>query len=119
MLNAFFMSTYILHLLFLLIKCTITLILNIVVRKICEVCQARSTVTTSPISMASCYIIQGTLLQHTGHVVTSYTERCYSKELVDRKASVTRTCYCYYINWIIHTYTSYSVHNNVGVHSFI
>ena len=27
---------------------------------------------------------------------------------MDRKASVTRTCYCYYVNWIRHTYTSYA-----------
>ena len=41
-----------------------------------------------------------------GQIVTSNGARCYSKEGVERKASVTRTCH--YINWTIHTYTYYT-----------
>ena len=77
MLDALFLSTYALNSLFVLIKCTIQLIFHIVVRSICEVSQARSPVTTSPVNGASCYIIRDTLLHHTGHVVTSYGTRCY------------------------------------------
>ena len=62
MLDALFLSNT-LNLLFVLIKC--------------EVSQARSTITTSPVSRASCYIKRGTLLHHTGQVVTSYGARCY------------------------------------------
>ena len=59
---------------------------------------------------ARCYNIRGTLLHHKGHVVTTYGALCcYSKERVDCKTSVTRTSYCYYINWVIHTYNL--IHN--------
>ena len=54
MLDGLFLSTYTLILLFVLIKYTIPLIFRIVARYICEVSQARSTVTTSPVIGASC-----------------------------------------------------------------
>ena len=86
LLDALFLSTYTLNVLFVLIKCTMPLKFHIVIRQICELFQAQSTVTTSPVSGVS----------------------CYNEERVDGKASVTHTCYCYCINWIIHTYTSYT-----------
>ena len=66
MIDALFMSTYTLNSLFVLIKYTIPFIFIFRI----VVSQARSTVT-SPVSGASCYIIRGTLLHHTGHVVTA------------------------------------------------
>ena len=84
MLDTLYLSTHTLNILFVLMQCTIPLIFHIVVMQIYDIFHAKSTVTTSPESGA----------------------RCYCKELVDRKASVTRTYYCYYINWIVHTYTS-------------
>ena len=59
MLDALFLSTYTLTLLFMLIKRTVPLIFHIVVSEICEVSQERSTVTTS----GTCYITRDTLLQ--------------------------------------------------------
>ena len=92
MLDALFLSMYILNLLFVLIECTkpmifhvivrqifhviVRQIFHVIVRQICEVSQARSTVTINSVSGAN----------------------CYSTEHVGRKASVTRTCYCYYID---------------------
>ena len=71
--DALFLSTYTLNFLFVL-----GLIFCIVLyRKICEVCQALSTLTISPVSGARCYIIRDKLLHHTGQVVTSYGTRCY------------------------------------------
>ena len=84
MFDALFMSTCTLNVLFVLIKYTIPLLFRIVVRQICEVSQAPSTITTSPVC------------------------GCYSKERMDGKASVSRTCYGYSINVIIHTYTCYT-----------
>ena len=71
------LSTYTLNLLFVLIKCNIPFTFHIVVRELYSVSQARSTVTTSHVSGASCYIIRGMLLYHTGHVVISYGASCY------------------------------------------
>ena len=56
MLDALFLSMYTLNVLFVLIKCTIPLIFRTIDKYICEVPQARSTVTTSLANGASCHI---------------------------------------------------------------
>ena len=105
-LDALFLSTYILSLLFVLINCTIPLIFHIAVRLIREVSQARSTVTTCPVSGASCYIIRGTLLQ----------QRTWCSQ---------SKCHSYMLTVItllgLHTFIHliHGMHNNVGIHSFI
>ena len=68
---------------------------------------------------ARCYSIRGTLLQHTGHVVTAYGARCYIKERVDRKASLVHVTLVTLIGLYTFVHIIHSVHNNVGVHSFI
>ena len=71
------------------------------------------TVTTSPVSGASCYIIRGMLLHHTGHVVTSKNVWIVKQVLLVHVTVIT----------LIGVYTlihlTQSVHNNVGVHSFV
>ena len=71
MIDALFLSTHTLNSLFVLIKHAIPLIFLIVVRQKREVSQTQPTVTTSPVSGASCHISYGAL--------------CYNKERVDRK----------------------------------
>ena len=109
MLDALFMSKHALHVLFVSLKCAIPLILHIVVRQIYRVSQARSTVTTSPVSGASCYIIRGTLLQQR---IRRSQSKCYSDITL-----------LLHVIILIRLYTPihliHSVHNNVGVHSFI
>ena len=93
MLDAIFLLTYTLNLSFVLIKCTIPTIFRIVVKYICEVSQARSTITTSPVSGA----------------------RCYNKERVSLvHVTVITLIGLYTLIRFIH-----GVYNNVGVHRII
>ena len=94
MLDALFLSTYTLNLLFVLIKCTISLIFHTVVRKICEVSQVPSTVTTSPVvTVKNAWIAKQAQLVH----VTVIT----------------------LIGLYISIHLIHSVHSSVGVHNFI
>ena len=99
-----------------LINCIIPLIFHIVVREVCDISQARSTVTTSPVSGASCYIIRVTLLHHTGHVVTAKNVWIVKKVSLIHVTVI--TLIGLYIGPLL-IHRIHSVRNNVGVHSFI
>ena len=73
----------------------------------------RSTVTISPVSGASCYIIRGTLLHHTGYVVTAKNVWIV-KQVSLGDVTVITLIGLYTLIHLIH-----NVHNNLGVHSFV
>ena len=67
MLDALFLSNHELHLFNRINKCTIPMIFHIIVGN----------------SIASCYIVRGALLHHTGHIVTSLLQqqKCGSQSM--------------------------------------
>ena len=73
------------------------------------VTSSRHVVTAKNAWVAKLLHHRGTLLQQRTRGLQScyiIEARCYSKERVGRKASVTRTCFD--INWLMLTYTSYT-----------
>ena len=81
--------------------CAIALIFHTVGRYICEVSQAQSTVTTSHVSGANCYVVTAKNVWITKPVSLVHV-------------TVITLIGLYTLIHLIH-----SVHNNVGVHSFI
>ena len=144
MLDELFLSTYTVNLLFKFYLLFIKFIIRVnKLYQTIDIPNCSSIVTTSPVYGASCYIIRGKLLHHTGHVVTSYGASCYiirgmllhhtghvvtsygaccySKERVEiaKQVSLVHVTVVTLTGLYTHIHVICSVHNNVGVHSFI